>query len=296
MNGNVCRWLPVIAAAICITISCSSDPAESYDIPERCPVVLKVENGSDVDVMDEGMTVGAFFVSKDNGSVLRRNEMMIVGEHGMLMQDRDTIVPLKLDSYDFIAYSPYDSSWDNLPESMVEFDVEEDQSSDIAYISSDLMISTSISISNGTAEAVFRHAMSRIMLHITDKTGVFDMRFSSAVINDMKLRSYLYIYGESSSTDDKMIGDIVCRRLDCKDRRASFTAVFPAQQPVDGKLTVEAEIAGIIYDFEITGVPAMESGNVLVCSMSMTERGLELENTELTDWEDGGSGSIVVYE
>ena len=297
LYGNPCRWL-LIAAVACMAASGSDDhKATVLETESRGPVVMKTESGSMTDVMAKGTTVGAFFMSRENGSVYRRNEMLIVGEHGMLMQERDTIVPLDLESYDFLAYSPYESSWDDLPDSVVEFEVRTDQSSDMDYVASDLMISNRMIETDDRIEAVFRHVMSKVVLHVTDKTGVFDMRFSSAVIKDIRNRSYLHVSGNTAETDASASADLNLHMLDARDRRASYAVVFPPQQLADGNLIIEVEVAGIVYDFTVSGVPALEEGDVYVCSMSMTDRGLELDDTELTDWADGGSGiMIVAYE
>lgn len=294
LTGIAYRWL-LLAAAACTAFSCSSRHLDDRNPdPERLPLILKVDSGTGTGVMEQGTTVGAFFMSKAGGDFYRKNEMLIVDAGGRLMQGRDTVVPLHLDAYDFLAYSPYNSSWNEFPLSVVEFDVSTDQSVDLNYLASDLLLSYGIECMEDHGEAVFSHAMAKVMIHITDNTGFYDMRFSSTVLHDMKLRSYIYMAEEICRTEDSLTGDVICNVQDFVDRRSSFSAVVPAQEVKDGMLRLGISLGDNGYDFTIYDVPALEQGKVHVFSMRMTERGLELEDATITGWEDAGEGDVVV--
>lgn len=288
------RWL-LIAAATCIALSCSSDHTDDGDdASDRLPLILKVDSGTGIDAMEEGSTVGVFLMDKTTGEAFRKNEMLIVDEGGTLMQGRDTVVPLAASMYDFFAYSPYDSEWDDVAGAVVEFDVKADQTALTDYVESDLMLSYQIDRKEDHDEVVFRHVMAMILVHITDKTGTFDMRFSSAVLGDMKLRSYVYMAEGTCQTDDGLVSDLVCRPLEGLDRRASYSAVVPPQELLEDGLAMKIGIGEMVYGFQVPDIETLEGGKMHVVNLRMTERGLELEDTQVKDWEDAGGGKITV--
>lgn len=294
LSGSIYRWL-LLAAATCIALSCSSKHLDDGENVSGClPLILKVDSGTGVSPMEAGTTVGVFFMSKGSGEAFRTNEMLIVDHDGMLMQGRDTVVPSNTGQYDFFAYSPYSSGWDEVADAVVEYDVEPDQTSSLHYQASDLMLSYMIERKDDHDEAVFRHVMAKILVHITDKTGTFDMRFASALLRDMKLRSYIYMGEGTCRTDESVISDVECRPLECMDRRASFAAVVPPQDVVAGKLEMIIGIGANSYDFAVPYMDMLTGGKVHVFNMRMTERGLELEDTQVNDWEDAGGGNMNV--
>lgn len=288
------RWL-LIAAATCIALSCSSDHTDDGDdASARLPLILKVDSGTGIDAMEEGSTVGVFLMNKTTGDAFRKNEMLIVDAGGTLMQGRDTVVPPETAMYDFFAYSPYDSGWNEIAGSVIEFDVKADQTARTDYVESDLMLSYQIDRKEDHDEVVFRHVMAMILVHITDKTGNFDMRFSSAVLEDMKLRSYVYMAEGTCQTDEGLVSDLVCRPLESLDRRASYSAVVPPQDLPEDGLAMKIGIGEMVYDFTVSDLSSLSGGKVHVFNLRMTERGLELEDTQVKDWEDAGGGKITV--
>lgn len=294
LSGIIYRW-PLITVAACIALSCSSDrddgPEDESAAP--LPLLLKVDSGAGVGMMEEGSTVGVFFIDRKDGEAFRKNEMLIVDKGGMLMPGRDAVVPADMESYDFFAYSPYDGGWDDVVDSVVEFDVMADQSSRRNHVDSDLMLSYRIERKEGYAEVVFRHAMAKVRVHVTDRTGTFDMRFSSLSLGGLKLRSYIYM-AEGTSVTDSPSGDLSCYPEESIDRRVSFAAVVPPQEIAGAKLDMTVGIGDREYGFTVSDVESLVGGKLHVFNIRMTERGLELEGTDVTDWEDDGGGNMTV--
>ena len=87
---------------------------------------------------------------------------------------------------------------------------------------------------------------------------------------------------------------VSCHMLDSRDRRASLAAVIPPQETENLILAFDLALADSVYGFTLSDVPPFEAGKVYVYSLRVTDRGLELEDSTITDWEDDGGGSFNV--
>lgn len=294
LSIKVHRWLSLLAAAY-VTVSCTSGKQdEGGPVSDSGGLFFKVCSGEDIGMMEPGAAVGVFLASSVNGEVFYKNELMLADKDGMAVSGNERFILEPYGDCDFFAYSPYDSSWDDVPGSVVEFEVSADQRSAMDYKASDLMLSHGIEFRNGLNEAVFHHVMAEVILHITDRTGLFDMSGSRAVLHDMQSASYVYVEDGTCQAAGTSVSDIACHMLDSRDRRASLAVVLPPQDPEGAMLTFSISIGDAEYDFELSDVPALESGKVYVFSLRMTDRGLELEDSTISDWEDDGGGSLNV--
>lgn len=294
MSIRACRWLLILAAAW-MAVSCSSGSLDDGGSADgRSILVFKTCSGDEIVPMEQEAAVGVFFWSDGTGDILRKNEMVIIGENGEPVQQRDTLVPAALDEYRFFAYSPYDSSWDDILDSVLEFAVEKDQTSEVNYRNSDLMMSHKIERKGFCNEAVFDHVMAKIVLHVTDKTGTFDLTGASVTMHGLVCGAYVYVADGSCLVMDMDSASVSCHMLDSRDRRASLAAVIPPQETEEPILAFDLALAGSVYGFTLSDVPPFEAGKVYVYSLRMTDRGLELEDSTITNWEDDGGGSFNV--
>lgn len=294
LSNNAVRWLLAIAAAWSV-LSCSPDSEdEAGNISDKRKLVFRTHSGENSPFMEEGATLGVFLTSRSTGEVLRSNELIVIGEKGAPLQQRDTLFPAVMDDYEFFAYSPYDSSWDDVLESVLEFEVSADQSSDVNLRSSDLMLSYDIVKGKYSEEVFFSHVMAKIVIHVTDRTGLFDMTASGAVLHGLRCGAYINTADGSCQSIDNDTSDIICNMLDSRDRRASLTAVIPPQQLENEILPFSVILGDAEYEFSVSGVHGLEGEKVYVYSLNMTDRGLALEDSTIMDWEDGASGSLNV--
>lgn len=291
---SVGRWLHMAAAA-CLAISCSTlSQEDDGSVSGERTLVFRTVSGNDAPFMEQGSTVGMFITAVSTGELLRRNELVVVGENGTPAHQLDILESSASDDYEFFAYSPYDSSWDDILDSVLEFEVSADQSSDKGYEASDLMLAYDIEHNDKCDEVLFSHVMAKIILHVTDRTGMFDMTSSGAVLHGLRCGAYIYMADGSCQTMDVDASDIYCHMLDSRDRRASLSAVVPPQELDGGKLAFSLLLGGAEYGFSISDVQQLSGEKVYIYSLRMTDRGLELEDSTIADWEDDGGGSFNV--
>lgn len=291
---NAGRWL-LMAVAACLEISCSTlSQDEEGSASGGRELVFRTVSGDDAPLMEQGSTVGLFLTSVTTGEVLRRNELVVVGENGTPAHQLDLLESSAPDDYEFFAYSPYDNSWDDILDSVLEFEVSADQSSDKGYEASDLMLAYDIRHNDKGDEVLFSHVMAKIILHVTDRTGMFDMISSGAVLHGLRCGAYVYMADGACQANDADPSDIKCHMLDSRDRRASLSAVVPPQELDGGKLAFSLLLGGAEYSFSIADVQLLSGEKVYIYSLRMTDRGLELEDSTIADWEDDGGGSFNV--
>lgn len=288
---NICRTL-MFMSVVCTLYACTSGPdGEDEVMPEDMPFVLSEGFDLKQTPLGEGYQVG-FFFSRE-GTFSLQNSLAVTGKGGTLSSD-DVEIPEAPDQYEFFAYSPYDSGWNDVLESLKEFSVKSNQSLVEDYRASDLMFADAVEKKSGKYEAVFAHQMARIVVHVTDRTGSFDLTDASAALHDLKTSMLILLSNSTVQTDGRSVADITCHLLDSRDRRASFAALVPPQNPSDEKLALTLHLGQSNYEFTIPDMTVLKQGLSYICSMSMTDRGLVLEGSSVSDWDDDGGSLIVV--
>lgn len=242
--------------------------AEDYEIPLR-----------------KDVTVGLFFSPGEGGGLKRLNEMMVIGENGETLPERDTVVGA-VDGL-LYAYSPYTVSWEDALESVKEFSVQKDQSAELAYRESDLMWAAEVAVTKPSTKVTLFHAMARIVIHMTSHSPEDDMRNVKVSLCDRVTGCHVFLREQSLQPDTVSVSDVRCHMVDAKDTRASLTAVIPPQSVSGGRLGLKISMAGDTYEYDIPVAETFESGKLYVYALSFADDRFVFEGGNVSDWTDG---------
>lgn len=276
-----------------IVLSCGKEPLlEDISGESGGRLVFRVESAGDSVLLRKDAVVGLFFSDAADGALLRTNEVMLVGEDGETMPERDTVVGAAEGLV--YAYSPYDSSWDDAMESVKEFVVKADQTTSLDYAGSDLMWTAGVKTARPATEVTLSHAMSRILIHMTSHSPENDMGSVGITLCEMRTGCHVFLPELSLQTDTAVVADIRCHMIDVKDHRASLSAVIPPQDSSGGRLCLEITIGGEAYEYDIPVSESFESGKLYVYALTFADDRFVFENGNVTDWTDGDNGVLDV--
>lgn len=174
----------------------------------------------------------------------------------------------------FYAIYPYATT---VAESF-SFTAAEDQSTEAAYLASDLLAATIASAHNATPTLPFYHKFAKVVVNIDEA----DVDVTDAVIT----------FSAKTSADCDIVAGTYTTSGDNADIVAyqsgdsQYSAVVAPQTFAAGAVVVSVEVDGVIYTWKATGDIELGSGEMYTCELTLIEGEITLTG-QIEDWAEG---------
>ncbi|MBQ8714368.1 MAG: fimbrillin family protein [Prevotella sp.] len=275
-------------ACLMLFLGCSDSHDFVYndeDEVEEVTLTLTDANGN-TGVIPSGTQMGIYMIGDDGAVTFQQVE---VGGDGKL------ILPSSAREKKLFVYSPYQESWDTEDFSTTQlFQVQSDQSSMSQYQASDLMVGSLTEGVTTNASMTFSHLMSKVVIHIIDESGVIDMSQVSAELLHVYNSANIDIKNATATTIEETTTDIrMCPEM-VTDWRLSSYAILPPQTIAANTDFFAITVYGVRQVYSLPDTVLLESGQTYTINIRLTDQGLVIDGSYVTDWEEVGEKTIVV--
>lgn len=278
-------WL----TACLMLLSACSDSKEFVYIDEdedgEVTLTLMDTNGN-TNVIPSGSQVGVYMVGDDGAVTFQQ-----VGVGG----DGTLILPASARGQQLYVYSPYQEDWgtDALSDTQL-FQVLSDQSTLSSFQASDLMIG-SLGNSNGTYTSMtFSHLMAKVVIHIIDESGLVDMSQVSAELLNVYNCANIDIKNATATTIEDEKTNIQMYPELSTDWRLSTSAILPSQTITAGTDFFAITVYGVRQTYSLTEDTVLKSGQTFTLNIRLTDQGVILDGSYVTDWEEDSEKTIEI--
>ena len=288
------HFLPYyLLALLFITASCKSsdDGTAAEPAGEDVMWTLRVVDGGQATTLPTGATVGVFG-NDASGASRFANEMLVSGQNGEVYGQVTLPAATQMSLY---AYSPYNADWNAVMTVPQRFEVKADQSNLAGYTVSDLMMATG-QATNGRASMNLRHMMSRIVVHVTDHSGKYDMsRQASVTLADMANTVTFQLPDGIKETLSTSVITIKPQTVNANYGRLTISAIVAPQtkQAGDKFMSVTIDGSEIPYTAPEGLATQLESGKTYIYKLLLTDSGMVPDGSYVTNWEDEGTETIL---
>ena len=255
---------------------------------------LRVVDGGQATTLPTGATVGVFG-NDASGASRFANEMLVSGQNGEVYGQVTLPAATQMSLY---AYSPYNADWNAVMTVPQRFEVKADQSNLAGYTVSDLMMATG-QATNGRASMNLRHMMSRIVVHVTDHSGKYDMsRQASVTLADMANTVTFQLPDGIKETLSTSVITIKPQTVNANYGRLTISAIVAPQtkQAGDKFMSVTIDGSEIPYTAPEGLATQLESGKTYIYKLLLTDSGMVPDGSYVTNWEDEGTETILQGE
>ena len=275
-------------ACLMLFLGCSDSPDFVYNDEDEVGEVslTLMDTNGNTNVIPSGSQVGVYMVGDDGAVTFQQVE---VGGDGSL------ILPPSARGQQLYVYSPYQEDWgtDALSGTQL-FQVQSDQSTLSSFQASDLMIG-SLDNSDGTYTSMtFSHLMSKVVIHIIDESGVIDMSQVSAELLHVYNSANIDIKNATVKTIEETTTDIRMYPEEVTDWRLSSYAILPPQTIAANTDFFAITVYGVRQVYALPEPVLLESGQTYTINMRLTDQGLVLDGSYVTDWDEEGEKTIDV--
>lgn len=201
------------------------------------------------------------------------------------------VLPSSTQDRDVLVYCPWQSTWtDGIVPTEALFNVESDQSMAAGYQASDLMMGHR---SAGASTVVMRHLLARVVVHVVDETGTMDFSHGATTLRQVHGSVTIDVARQQLVTTDSRT-DVQMYSYAITDRRMSTEAVVAPQTIAAGTSLVAIRLYGTLHTCAVNEQSELTAGSTLTISYRLTESGLIMDGSTLSDWEDDGGRTLVI--
>ncbi|WP_162864704.1 fimbrillin family protein [Bacteroides ovatus] len=247
---------------------------------------MKVEENGELTNLSAGTSLG-LFVMRSSSTILSANTRLTIDKGGVPQTDTQLSLPLSK-AMSICAYCPYEESWNvaNLDRNLT-FYISTNQSEKSAYYSSSLMIASTAYIDNGKATLVFRHAMAKINIRVTDETGTYNLNNSTLTLPGRNVSVFANLITGRVGIMPGITADINTFMINSTTAEAIASAVVTPETVEAGSMIFTVSANDQTFNYHISETQKWESGKEYMYEMELTDRGLVLIRTQMADWENG---------
>jgi hypothetical protein len=242
-----------------------------------------------------GVKVGVFVTGTDGEYINNGNNNLITADGAGGFTATTQLYWPSNGSANIYAYAPYNSDWTS--QGTKTFSVAVDQTTDAAYLASDLLFgvptANPVSATENAVPLVFKHTLSKININLVSNDENVSFKNSSVTIVGVAGKSAIDLttgavdeaYAEGSSdikvaafgeeeTEFKCAGVIVPQTV----KAGAFLLISNGEKAYSCSLAQDMQFqSGLVYNFTVT--------------VNGTQADLNLDST-ITDWENGGSSDL----
>ncbi|MBE5692943.1 MAG: fimbrillin family protein [Bacteroides sp.] len=247
---------------------------------------MKVEENGELTNLPTGTSLG-LFVMRSSSTILSANTRLTMDKEGVPQTDTQLFLPLSK-AMSVCAYCPYRESWNvaNLDNNLT-FYISTNQSEKEAYYSSSLKIASTAYLDNGKATLVFRHAMAKINIRITDETGIYNLSNSTLTLPGRNVSVLANLTTGRVGIISGITADINTFMINNTTAEAIASAVVTPETVEAGSMMLTVSVNAQTFSYHISETQKWESGKEYMYEMKLTDRGLVFVKAQMTDWENG---------
>lgn len=201
------------------------------------------------------------------------------------------VLPASAQDREVLLCCPWQSTWtDGVLPTEALFNVESDQSTAAGYQASDLMMGRR---SAEASNVVMHHLLARVVVHVVDETGTMDFNHAAATLRQVCGSVTIDVARQQLVTTDSRT-DVQMYPYSITDRRLSSEAIVAPQTITGGTSLVAIRLYGTLHTCTISEQSELTAGSTLTISYRLTESGLIMDGSTLSDWEDDGGRTLVI--
>ncbi len=245
-----------------------------------------IDTNGNTNVIPSGSRVGVYMVGDDGAVTFQQEE---VGGDGSL------ILPASARGQQLYVYSPYQDVWgtDALSGTQL-FKVLSDQSTLSSFQASDLMIGSLDNSNSTNTSMTFSHLMAKVVIHIIDESGQVDMSQVSAELLNVYHCANIDIKNAAATTIEDEVTNIQMYPEMSTDWRLSTSAILPSQTITAGTEFFAITVYGVRQTFSLTEETVLMSGQTFTLNIRLTDQGVILDGSYVTDWEEDSEKTIEI--
>lgn len=256
---------------------------DSYDKGQKAEVTVTDDEGTEF--LKAGSTIGIYYFDEEG------NISFLTVE---IDNDGNAILPPTVQKYGFVAYLPYQESWDkNNVLNPGIFKVKTSQTTQKLYEESDLMIGSYGEITRANIKLNFRHMLAKVVVNVSDETGKYNLPESTLSFPDINDAVDVFLKWMSVETIPDSRQDIKALNSKAEEGKVRFQAIVPPQYIHEGKNFIKFQADERSLSFSLPEDADLQGGKTFVCDLVLTDNGLLYNGGDIKDWEDDGGDSLT---
>ncbi len=255
----------------------------------------------------QGVQVGVFVTNEDGSYINNGNNNLITANGAGGFTTTTQMYWPSAGKANIYAYAPYNSAWTS--QGVQDFAVSLDQTTDAAYLKSDLLFGTPasnpVTATETSVPLVFGHKLSKVNITLVSNDEAVSFNNSTVTIVGVANKTAINLTtGEVSADDAEGSADVKVASFGENESAYKCAAIIVPQQVKAGSfLLISTEDKA--YSCSLASDMEFKSGLVynFTVTVNGTQADLDLDST-ITDWTEGGSSDLdpeevvppVVYE
>ncbi len=269
------------ALSVCFT-SCKDDEPIDDGGTTTPALTITVSDAGEAVQLAEGTTVGVIAVR--NGTAL--TQATVTAQADGQLANTDSLTAVMQDGVELCAYSPAGLWTTDTYSRAITFSVPSDQRAATDYAAADLMLAPLTAVSDGKAQLVLNHVMARVVIHITDVTGNYDLTDLTMVLPGRYTTVTADLASATATTDTGLTADLTAYTPSNTIYRATGAAVVAPGAVESGSRLVDVTIGGETFAYILYENLEWEAGYEYVYTMRLTEEGLTSYSGTVNSWDD----------
>ena len=289
----------MIAASTSLTSCSNEDEPGARPTDGRTPITLTsniatrtVNTELQETEIAQGVQVGVFVSPTEAGELIADNAPITSDGTGGFTGTIGNYPTEEGATVGIYAYAPYNSAWTGKLNEAQAFTVKTDQTTDDAYLASDLLYGTpennEVAASTNAVPVKFKHKLTKINLAFnTADTGI-DLKGATVSLVGVMTQTTINLSDGTLGTSTVPADVTVAKFASDATRFAASAVIVPQTTAADADF-VKVELAdGTTYTGNISSAFTFETGKQYTYTATFTENGLELKLiSTIEGWEDG---------
>ena len=272
----------VFMALSAVFASCNKETEEIDPAGTSSVLTVSVAEGDGMVALTEGSVVDLFAIEGEGNIVAQA--IATVAQQGQLT-GVEAITAVMKDGMQLTAYTPSGLWTLDTYGQPIKFKVPTDQSKLENYEAADLRMAPLTAVAGGQAALVMEHEMAKVIVHITDVTGNYDLSEAKMLIPGVHTSVTADLVQHTVATVESEMSDIFpyCNQ---NPYRASASAVVAPGKVTAGNDLVRVTVGGKEFTYKLPEDADWQAGTETVYNMRLTYEGLAPYGSYVTEWGD----------
>ncbi len=292
--------LAAMLAASASFTSCSNEDELGAQSPDgRTPITLTsniatrtVSTELQETEIAQGVQVGVFVAPTEAGELIADNAQITSDGSGSFTGTIGNYPTGEGATVSIYAYAPYNSAWAGKLNEEQTFTVKTDQTTDNAYLASDLLYGTpqnnAVAASENAVQVQFKHKLTKINLAFNTADTEIDLKGAAVSLVGVMTQTTINLSDGTLGTSTQA-GDITVAKFAADATQFAASAVIVPQTTAAGTDFVKVELAdGTTYTGNISSAFTFETGKQYTYTATFNGNQIELKLiSTIEGWEDG---------
>lgn len=272
----------VLMALSAVFASCHKETEEIDPAGTSSVLTVSVAEGDGTVALTEGSVVDLFAIEGEGNIVAQATAT--AAQQGQLT-GAEAIIAVMKDGMQLTAYTPSGLWTLDTYGQPIKFKVPTDQSKLENYEAADLRMAPLTVVAGGQAALVMEHEMAKVIVHITDVTGNYDLSEAKMLIPGVHTSVTADLVQHTVATVENEMSDIFpyCNQ---NPYRASASAVVAPGKVTGGNDLVRVTVGEEVFTYKLPEDADWQAGTETVYNMRLTYEGLAPYGSYVTEWGD----------